>query len=58
MEEGCHLLPRHESIRAEAGVVRRVTSTGDPGRAQTIDIGFENRIIVVDEQVTALRRWR
>jgi hypothetical protein len=51
-EEAGHLVPQHVVGGAEAVVGGRVAALGDPGGAESVDVGFEHRVVVVDEQVT------
>jgi hypothetical protein len=46
--------PGHKSTRAELGVpLSRITALGDSCSAKPIDIAFEDRVVIIGEQVTA-----
>src|SRR5680860_1377014 len=53
MEESGHLPPGDQISRAEAVVDRRIATSGNSGGAETVDVAFEYRIVVVDEEVAA-----
>src|SRR5690606_36174491 len=54
-QERGHLTSRNGAVRAEPVVVGRVTAAGDPGGSQGIDVGLEDRVLVVGEAVWAVR---
>ena len=53
MQEGGHLTAGDVAFGAELGVLRGVTPRRYPGSAETVDVTFEDRIVVVSEQVSA-----
>src|SRR5690606_14973117 len=54
-QERGHLTSRDGAVWAEPVVVGRVTAAGDPGGSQGIDVGLEDRVLVVGEAVWAVR---
>ena len=53
MEKRRHLTPGHVPRWTESVIRGRVTPLRDPGRAQAVDVGLEDRGVVIDEQVPA-----
>ena len=53
MEEGHHCSTVDRECRAVAIVCWRVAAFGDSGRAETVDVIFENRTVIIDEEITA-----
>src|SRR5690606_37670170 len=51
-QERRHLLARDDVDRAEPVVGGRIATPGDSGRRQAVDLAFEDRTVVISEQVT------
>jgi hypothetical protein len=51
MEEGGHLASGDLVVRAVPVIGRWVTTFGDACCTEFVDVGFEDRVVIVDEEV-------